>query len=53
MAGITFNLLLIRLGQLHTEVEIDGDGSGRDVSTSILPTELIRVSTLSSYDEYD
>ncbi|KAM6494673.1 hypothetical protein JOM56_009296 [Amanita muscaria] len=53
MAGITFNLLLIRVGQLRAEVEMDdnGDGGSPDGSTSVVfSTVAFGVPTLATND---
>ncbi|KAM6499028.1 hypothetical protein JOM56_004536 [Amanita muscaria] len=49
-AGITFNLLLIRVGQIRAGVEMDADGSSRDVSASVLFSTQLGVPTLATTD---
>ncbi|KIL59660.1 hypothetical protein M378DRAFT_1067629 [Amanita muscaria Koide BX008] len=50
MAGITFNLLLVRVGQLRAEVEMDADGNSRGMSTSILFSTQLGVPKLATTD---
>ncbi|KIL60330.1 hypothetical protein M378DRAFT_168205 [Amanita muscaria Koide BX008] len=52
MAGITFNLLLIRVGQLRAEVEMDdnGDGGSPDGTSVVFSTVAFGVPTLATND---